>query len=57
MSAFVVALLAAIGGGTWVFTKLQNKTGYGNSKSALQGAAIAGVGLFILVFTIGLMVL
>lgn len=57
MSAFIIALLAAIGGGTWVFTRLQNKTGYGNSKTALKGAAIAGLGLFIVVFTIGLTVL
>lgn len=57
MSAFIIALLAAISGGTWVFTRLQNKTGYGNSKTAFKGAAIAGLGLFIVVFTIGLTVL
>lgn len=57
MSAFIIALLAAIGGGTWVFTRLQNKTGYGNSKTALTGSAIAGLGIFIFVFSIALMIL
>lgn len=57
MSPFIVALLTAIGGGTWVYTKLQQKTGYGNSTSAIKGAAIAGLGIFIVVLTIGLTIL
>ena len=52
MTAGVIALLAALGGGTWVYTKLQNKTGYGNSKSALTGAVVVAVLLFVVLFTI-----
>ena len=57
MTAFVTALLLALGGGTWIYTKLQRRTGYGNSKSAFKGAAVAGVIIFIVVFTIALTVL
>ena len=57
MNATLVAFLFSAGASTWVFTKLQNKTGYGNNKSALQGAAIVFVIVFILVFTLGRMLL
>jgi Co/Zn/Cd efflux system component len=50
MSAFITALLLALGAGTWIYTKLQQRTGYGNSKSALQGAAVSGVLIFIVTF-------
>ncbi len=57
MSAFFVALLFALGAGTWIYTKLQQKTGYGNSKGALKGAAVAAVIAFVVVFTLGLTLL
>lgn len=53
MTPAFVALLVALGGGTWLYTKLQRSSGYGNSKNALIGAAVAGVILFIVAFTIG----
>lgn len=57
MKAFITALLLGLGGGTWIYTKLQQRTGYGNSKTAFKGAAIAGVIIFIVVLTITLTVL
>ncbi|QQS18986.1 hypothetical protein IPL68_02950 [Candidatus Saccharibacteria bacterium] len=54
MSPVFVALLFAVGVGTWVYTKLQQRTGYGNSKDALKGAAIAGGIAFVVLLTIGL---
>lgn len=53
MSAFFVALLCSVGAATWLYTKLQRRTGYGNSGSALKGAAIAGVIVFLVILTIG----
>ncbi len=49
-TAFFTALLFALGAGTWIYTKLQQRTGYGNSRSAAQGAAISAVLLFVIVF-------
>lgn len=57
MNAALLALLIAMSSGVWIYTKLQQKTGYGNSSSAIKGAAIAGVIIFILVFTLGRMIL
>lgn len=57
MSAGIVALLVAISSSVWVFTKLQNKTGYGNNQSAVIGAAVVFVLAFIVVFSLGHMVL
>jgi hypothetical protein len=54
MNAFFVALLFSIGTATWVYTKLQQRTGYGNSKAAFKGAAVAGGMAFIVFLTIGL---
>lgn len=57
MSAFLLAFLVALGGGTWVFTKLQSRTGYGNNKNAFTGAAVAALIMFIVVFTLAHMFL
>lgn len=57
MSAFLLAFLVAISGGTWVFAKLQNRTGYGNNQNAFIGAAVTGGILFIVVFTLAHMLL
>ena len=56
MSAFYVALLASLGISTWIFTKLQGRTGYGNSKSALTASGIAFILVFLIVFTVYRMV-
>jgi len=52
MSTFVVALLTALGGGTWIFTKMQRTTGGADPKQSLLFAGIAGLIVFILVFII-----
>ncbi len=57
MNSFIVALLIAISFGTWVYTKLQQRTGYGNSKDAFKGAAIAGGIAFVVALTIGFTIL
>jgi len=57
MSAGFVAFLAAISASVWTFTKLQNKTGYGNNQSAITGAAVVFVLAFIVVFSLGHMLL
>ena len=57
MSPVFVALLLAIGVATWVYTKLQQRTGYGNSKDAFKGAAIAGGIAFVVLLTLGLTLL
>jgi hypothetical protein len=51
MSTFIIALLLALGGGTWAYTKIQRTTG-GNTQTSLLMGAIAGVILFILTFII-----
>lgn len=57
MSAIFLALLLSGGASVWVFTKLQNQTGYGNTQTTLTGTAIVFVLLFITVFSISKMVL
>ena len=57
MSPAVVALMLAVGVGTWIYTKLPQRTGYGNSKDALKGAAIAGGITFVVVLTLGVTLL
>ncbi len=50
MGPFFTAFLLGVGGGTWLYTKLQQRTGYGNNKNALIGATVAALGLFLLVY-------
>lgn len=51
MPTFLIALLVAVGGGTWAFTKIQRITG-GNTQTSVLMGAIAGIILFIFVFII-----
>ena len=57
MNAALLALLISISGSVWVFTKLQNKTGYGNNQSAFIGSAVTFVLGFIVIFSLAHMVL
>jgi uncharacterized membrane protein SpoIIM required for sporulation len=57
MTAALLALLIAGGSSVWIFTKLQNRTGYGNNQNAIIGAAVVFVLLFVVVFSLGHMVL
>ena len=56
MGPLFVAALFAIGAATWVYTKLQQQTGYGNSQNALIGAGVVGVVLFITMFATAKMI-
>lgn len=48
----LLALIASASASVWVFKKLQNRTGYGNSKNAMIGAAVVlGFG-FVVVFSL-----
>jgi hypothetical protein len=55
VGALLVAFLMALGAGTWVFTKLQNRNGYGNSKNALIGAAIVSVLVLFVIYSLARM--
>ncbi|MFA5004331.1 MAG: hypothetical protein WC498_03595 [Candidatus Saccharimonadales bacterium] len=57
MSAALLALLASVSGGVWVYVRLQRQTGSGNNKSAAIGAVVAGVIGFVVVFTVSKMIL
>ena len=57
MSAGLIALLCSAGAATWVFTKLQNRTGYGNNRDAIIGAVVVFVICFIVVFSLAHMLL
>jgi hypothetical protein len=52
LSKLLLSLLIAICGGVFVYTRLQQHTGYGNSRSAAQGAAITALIIFVLVFSL-----
>jgi hypothetical protein len=56
MKAAFIALIFAIGSSVWIYTKLQDRTGHGNNTAAFKGAAISFSGIFIVVFTVFLMV-
>lgn len=56
-SAFLLAFLIAGGASVWIYTKLQNRTGYGNSQNAAWGAVVVFVVSFIVVFTVANMLL
>lgn len=51
MSAFLIALLFAVGASAWIYTTLGRRTGGGNQQNAFIGAAVAAVLIFLFVFT------
>ena len=57
MKAAILALLVSISVSTWAYTKLQNHTGYGNAKTTIKGAGLVFVISFVVVFTIGQIIL
>lgn len=52
MSSWLIALMFSIGASTWIFSKLQQNNGYGNNQSALIGATVSGVIIFIIMYMI-----
>lgn len=57
MSAGVVAFLAAMSISVWAFTKLQQRAGYGNDKTAIKGAAVVFGLVLVVVYTLGRLLL
>lgn len=51
MSNGLVAFLFAIGAAAWVYSKFNRKTG-GNTQSAVIGAGVVGLVVFVLAFTL-----
>lgn len=52
MGPFLTALFLSVGAGTWIFLKLQQRTGYGNVRSALKGAGISAAIIFIIAYMV-----
>lgn len=50
MSPWIIALMLSVGASAWIFSKLQQRTGYGNNKAALIGTVTAGIVIFIIVY-------
>lgn len=57
MSAWIIALMTAVGVSAWAYSKLQQRTGYGNSRNALIGAATTGVITFIVLYMLAKMLI
>lgn len=52
MPTFLIALITAVGGGTWIYTKVQRTTGGADPKQSALFGGIAGVIIFLLIFMI-----
>lgn len=50
MTPFLIAFFIALGAGAWIFTKLQDKTGYGNARTAWLGTVISVAAIFFVVY-------
>jgi hypothetical protein len=50
MSDFMIAFLAAVGGATWLYAKMQRSTG-GNTTNSVVVAAGAGIVIFLAMIT------
>lgn len=50
MTPFLIAFFIALGAGAWIFTKLQQKTGYGNVRATWTGTIISVVAVFVVVY-------
>ena len=50
-SGVVIGLIVAVSGGTWVYTKMMERTGQ-NVKSSVITACIAGFFAFVIIWTI-----
>jgi hypothetical protein len=50
MGPFLTSLFVALGAGTWIYSRLQQHTGYGNSHSAIVGAGLSAAGIFAVLY-------
>ena len=57
MNLFLISFLVAACLGGWAFSKLGQRTGHGNAKSAVIGAVVVSVVAFIVIFTVAKMFL
>jgi len=57
MKASILALVVSISVTTWAYIKLQNHTGYGNASTTVKGAILVFVITFVVVFTLGQIIL
>jgi hypothetical protein len=57
VNAFVVAFIFSLGAGAWIYSKVAQRTGYGNNQSALMVTGIAFVLIFFVVFITARMLL
>ncbi len=55
MADWIIALLAAVSAGTWIYTKFMRSTG-NNTKKALIVAGALGLVVFLVVYTLALTV-
>lgn len=56
MGPFITALLFSIGFGTWIYTKMARRVGYGNEKSAYITAGVVALIAFLVVFSVAAMI-
>jgi hypothetical protein len=52
MSAAVISLLFALGASTWVYTKFQSRGGNENTKQSVVAAAVSGLIIFFVLWSI-----
>lgn len=57
MKPALLAFLSALSISVWSYYKLQSRTGYGNTQTTLKAAGMVFVIAFILVFSIGSIIL
>jgi len=50
MGPFLTSLLIALGSATWIYSRLQQHTGYGNSRNAIVGAVLSALGIFMVLY-------
>lgn len=50
MTPFLIATFISLGAGAWIFTKLQQKTGYGNGRTAWTGTILSVIAIFLFIY-------
>lgn len=56
MNVTLIAFLVSLSAGVWVYTKLNQRTGYGNNSGAVKGAVMSALIVFLVVLTVGWMI-
>lgn len=50
MTPFLISAFIALGAGAWIYTKLQQKTGYGNTRLTWTGTTLFTVAIFAVIY-------